>query len=197
MEGDPMKLDHQIIFDIVKRGAKVMDLGCGDGELLSILVDKKQVEAQGIELKEEAIYKCVERGLSVLHGDIESGLGVYPNKSFDYVILNQSMQEVNNVDYIIGEALRVGKRAIVGFPNFAHITARCEIFFGGRTPVNDALPYRWFDTPNVHFLTIKDFREFCAEKNIQILKACFLGKKRLIRIFPNLFAQNAVFVITK
>ncbi len=190
-----MRLDHQIIFNIVKHGSKVMDLGCGDGELLSLLVEKKEVQAQGIELQEEAIYKCVERGLSVLHGDIESGLGVYPDRSFDYVILNQSMQEVNNVDFMIGEALRVGKKAIVGFPNFAHISARLKIFFGGRTPINDALPYRWFDTPNRHFLSIKDFIEFCGDKHIQIVSAHYLGKSRVIPVWPNLFAMNAIFEI--
>ncbi len=196
METKNIKLDHKVIFDLVEPGSRVMDLGCGEGDLLALLVEKKGVEAQGIELKEESIYKCVEKGLSVFHGDIESGLGGYPDQTFDTVILNQSMQEVASVDFIIAEALRVGRKVIVGFPNFANIKARIDLFFLGTAPVNESLPYRWYDTPNIHFLSIRDFVNFCSEKDLSILKAVYLGKERLVRWLPNLFAQNAVFVIT-
>jgi hypothetical protein len=129
--------------------------------------------------------------LSVFHGDIESGLGGYPDQTFDTVILNQSMQEVASVDFIIAEALRVGRKVIVGFPNFANIKARIDLFFLGTAPVNESLPYRWYDTPNIHFLSIRDFVNFCSEKDLSILKAVYLGKERLVRWLPNLFGAIA------
>jgi len=191
-----VRLDHRIIYGIIKPQAKVLDLGCGNGDLLSFLVKEKKVKAQGIELNEEAIYNCVEKGLSVFHGDIESGLAGYPDKSFDYVILNQSMQEVKKVDYVLGESLRIGKNVIVGFPNFTYFRARFRIFFKGKVPITASLPYRWYNTPNLHFLSISDFRDFCREKNIRVLKKFYLGRKKSIKVFPNLFALNAIFVIT-
>ena len=189
------RLDHRIIYKIIEPNSKVLDLGCGDGTLLSFLVKEKKVKARGIELNEEAIYKCVEKGLSVFHGDIESGLSGYPDKRFDYVILNQSMQEVKKVDYVIKEALRIGKKVIVGFPNFTYISARLRILFGGKVPITASLPYHWHDTPNVHFLSISDFQDFCVEKNINIIDAFYLGRKKTLRFLPNLFALNAIFVI--
>jgi len=123
-----MQLDHKIITNIIASGSKVLDLGCGNGELLDILVRQKNVKVQGIELDEAAIYQCVEKGLSVFHGDIDSGLGEYPDKSFDYVILNQSMQQARKVDFVIQEALRVGEKVIVGFPNFCYIKSRFMFF---------------------------------------------------------------------
>jgi methionine biosynthesis protein MetW len=192
-----MKIDHQIISQIITEGAHVLDLGCGNGELLSFLEKQNHALVQGIELDEDQMHQCVERGLTVLQGDIESGLVDYPDRSFDYVILNQIMQEIKKADFVIQESLRVGKRVIVGFPNFAHIKARLTLFAQGRTPINDALPYYWFETPNIRFLTICDFIDYCRKKDIKIEQKYYLGKSGLIRILPNLFAQNALFVVTR
>ncbi|MFH1519422.1 MAG: methionine biosynthesis protein MetW [Candidatus Omnitrophota bacterium] len=193
---DKIRLDHRIIYKIIKPGSKVLDLGCGNGDLLYFLVREKKVKAQGIELDEQAIYKCVEKGLSVFHGDIESGLSGFPDQCFDYVILNQSMQEVKKVDYVMNEALRIGNKVIVGFSNFVYISARLRIFLGGKVPITVSLPYRWHNTPNVHFLSISDFRDFCKEKNLAIIKSFYLGRKKVIRLFPNLLALNAIFLIS-
>ncbi len=192
-----MKLDHQIIARIITEGAHVLDLGCGNGELLAVLEKEKNALVQGIELNDEQMHICVERGLTVLQGDIESGLVDYPDQSFDYIILNQIMQEIKAADFVIAESLRVGKRVIVGFPNFAHIKARLTLLFAGKTPINEALPYYWFETPNIRFLTIRDFTDYCLKKNIHIEQACYLGKSKPVHILPNLLALNAVFVITK
>jgi methionine biosynthesis protein MetW len=158
VEGDmtfnTVRLDHKIIYQIVDSGSRVLDLGCGEGDLIYFLAKEKGARVQGIELSEEAIYRCVEKGLSVFHSDIDSGLIEYPDKSFDYVILNQSMQETKKVDFVLKEALRVGKNVIVGFPNFAYVSARLRLFFFGETPVTPSLPYRWYNTPNLHFLSI-------------------------------------------
>ena len=197
MKFNDVRKDHRIIFDIIERDAKVLDLGCGTGDLMFFLAKEKGIKGQGIEIDNEAIYKCVEKGLSVFHGDIDSGLTEYPDKSFDYVILNQSMQQVKKADFVINEGLRVGKKLIVGFPNFAYITARSRLFFKGKTPVTSALPYHWYDTPNLHFLTINDFKEYCGKKGISILEARYIREKNEARILPNLFASNAVFVISK
>lgn len=192
-----VRLDYQIIYKIIDPSARVLDLGCGDGDLIYFLSKEKDAKVQGIELSEEAIYKCVEKGLSVFHSDIDSGLIEYPDKSFDYVILNQSMQEVKKVDFVIQEALRVGKKVIVGFPNFAYISARLKLFFQGKAPITASLPYRWYSTPNLHFLSTTDFRDFCAEKNISVLDTYYLGRKRMIKFWPNVFALNVIFLITK
>jgi methionine biosynthesis protein MetW len=189
-------LDHRVIYSIIEDHSRVLDLGCGEGELLYPLVRDKRVRAQGIELDDKAIHKCVKKGLSVLHDDIENSLREFPDHSFDYVILNQSMQEVKKVDYVIQEALRIGNKVIVGFPNFAYIKSRFMLFFRGRSPVTGSLPYLWFDTPNVRFLSITDFKLFCEEKNIRIVEAHYLGEKKIVRFRPNLFALNAVFVLT-
>ncbi|MDD5711768.1 MAG: methionine biosynthesis protein MetW, partial [Smithellaceae bacterium] len=139
-------MDHKIISRLVSRGARVLDLGCGDGELLALLAKEKGCRVQGIELDDGAIHICIMKGVSVYHGDIESGLAEYPDRSFDYVILNQSMQEVREADRVIDEALRIGTKVIVGFPNFAQFRARAMLFFGGRAPVTRSLPYQWYDT---------------------------------------------------
>lgn len=195
MKDNNIRLDHKIIFKIIEPGSSVLDLGCGDGELLSLLVKEKKVKARGIELKEEAIYRCVEKGLSVFHGDIEGGLGEYPDNSFNYVVLNQSMQETKKVEFVLQESLRVGRKVIIGFPNFAYIRSRFDIFFKGKAPVNPSLPYSWYESPNIHFLSIKDFENYCREKKIDVLEKYYLGKSTVIRCFPNLLALNAIFVI--
>ena len=196
MASKDIHLDHRIIYSIIEPDSRVLDLGCGKGELLYPLVLDKQVRAQGIELDDKAIQECVKKGLSVFHDDIENSLREFPDNSFDYVILNQSMQEVKKVDYVIQEAMRIGSKVIVGFPNFAHIKSRLMLFFRGKSPITGSLPYLWYDTPNVRFLSITDFKDFCARKNIRIVEAHYLGEKTIVRFLPNLFALNAVFVLT-
>ena len=187
--------DHQGIFDMIEPGSRVLDLGCGTGDLLHLLGDK-DARVQGIELDEKAIYECVRKGLSVCQSDIESGLAEYPDGSFDYVILNQSLQEIRKVYFILREALRVGNRVIVGFPNFAYINARVSLFFGGKAPMTPSLPYRWYDTPNVRFLSISDFQGFCAEKGFVVEKARFLNGHKTIAFWPNLRALGAIFLLS-
>ena len=194
---EKIRLDYKVIAGIIDSGSRVLDLGCGNGDLMILLSQNKNAVVQGIELDDEAIYRCVEKGLSVFQSDIDIGLTEYPDKSFDYVILNQSMQEVKKIDLVIEEALRVGKKVIIGFSNFAHIKARFMIFLRGKAPITKSLPYRWYDTPNVRFLSISDFRYYCKSKDIKIVKVHNLGNSRLVRFWPNLFALNAVFVISK
>ena len=191
------RFDHKIILELVEPNSRVLDLGCGDGELLSLLIEKKSVRGTGIEIDEKAIYKCIERGLTISHGDIDTELSDYATKKFDYVILNESLQQVLNPERVILESLRVGKRVIVGIPNFCHITARVQIFFGGRVPITKELPYEWYDTPNLRFLSLKDFRRFCANKHITIEKekpVTLLGE---ISFLPNLFARTGLYLLRR
>lgn len=193
---DVVRIDQTIISDWVKAGTSVLDLGCGDGELLTRLIQEKQVRAQGIELSEQAIHQCVTRGVSVFQEDIDAGLAEYSDKSFDYVILNQTFQQVKKPDLVLYEALRVGKQSIVGFPNFVHFKARFQIFFHGKVPVTPSLPYEWYDTPNLHFLGIADFREYCKKRQIRIEKAEYLAGNRRVRFLPNLFADIGLFLLS-
>ncbi len=194
---EELRFDHTIIGDMIATGSRVLDMGCGTGDLLEYLVENKQVNGSGVEISEKAIYACVEKGLSVSHEDIDSGLKEYPDKLFDYVIFNQTMQQVHRPKEAIREALRIGNEVIIGFPNFCHIKARFQIFFSGHVPITPSLPYNWYDTPNLHFLSIKDFWGFCREQKINIEKSIFLTEYRIIKFMPNLFALNAVFQISK
>lgn len=194
---EELRFDHKIIGSMVRQGSLVLDMGCGEGDLLEYLVEHKDIKGSGVEINEDAIYRCVEKGLSVSHGDIDSGMSDYPDKLFDYVIFNQTMQQVHKPKYAILEALRIGKKVIVGFPNFCYVKARFQLFFAGQVPVTPSLPYTWYDTPNLHFLSIKDFEGFCAKEGITVEKKVFLVKDRIVRFMPNLFALNAVFQISK
>jgi methionine biosynthesis protein MetW len=196
MTSNALPLEYKAILKWIRQGSSVLDLGCGDGALLDLLVREKSVRAQGIEIDEQAIYQCVAKGLSVFHEDIDHGLSDYLDQSFDYVVLNQSFQQVKNPDRVLKEALRVGGQVIVGFPNFTHYLARLQMFFNGKAPITPSLPYAWYDTPNLHFLSISDFIEYCRLRKIKIVNSFFIGENRTIKIFPNLFALIGVFLVT-
>lgn len=191
-----LKAEHKIILSWIPKEASVLDLGCGYGELLSLLISEKQVHAQGVELSETAIHQCVAEGLSVFQQDIDTGLSEYADTSFDYVILNQTLQQVKKPDFALKEALRVGKKVIVGFPNFVQASARLQIL-RGRVPVTKALPYEWYDTPNLHFLGIADFKDYCKKRNIHIEDSVFIRKNGTVKLFPNLFAEIGLFLCSK
>jgi methionine biosynthesis protein MetW len=189
--------EHKVISSWISSGASVLDLGCGDGELLSLLVRNKQVHAQGVELNEQAIHNCVSTGLSVFQQDIDTGLTEFSDKSIDYVILNQTLQQVRKPDFVIKEALRVGKKVIVGFPNFCYITDRFQIFFRGRVPVTPSLPYEWYDTPNLHFLSIADFKEYSRKNKITVEDSAYIFKNREAKFLPNLFGEVGLFLLSR
>jgi methionine biosynthesis protein MetW len=195
-QSESIPIDYRVITGLVEHGSSILDLGCGEGQLLSLLIRKKNCRVQGIEINDRKIYSCVEKGLSVFHGNIDSGLADYGDKSFDYVILNQSLQEVIRVESVLNDALRVGKSVIAGFPNFAYYKARVQIFFKGIAPVTSSLPNKWYDTPNLHFLSIRDFKGYCQSRAIRIEKAVYFSRHK-VYLFPNLFAARGIFLISK
>jgi methionine biosynthesis protein MetW len=189
--------DHQAILGFVSEGASVLDLGCGNGELLALLIREKHVKAQGIEIDDKSIIECVAKGLNVFHDDIDTGLPEYGSDTFDFIILNQSIQQVKQPETVLTEALRVGRRVVVGIPNFAYIKARTQIFFRGRVPVTASLPFEWYNTPNLHFLSLADFIDYCGKKKIDIENRCYLNGGEQIRFLPNLLAELGIFVLLR
>jgi methionine biosynthesis protein MetW len=188
-----VRLDHKMILEMIEPGSKVLDLGCGDGRLLQLLKEHHNCRGTGIEIDEKQIYRCIEKGVSVSQGDIDSALDDYSDNQFDYVILNESLQEILNPDKVITQSLRVGKRVIVGIPNFGHLSARCQIFFLGRVPVTRWLPYKWYNTPNLRFLTLRDFRDFCKEKKIRIVDRRAITLRYQVSFMTNLFAYIGIY----
>jgi methionine biosynthesis protein MetW len=191
-----VKLEYRVILDIIPEGSTALDLGCGNGDLLYLLETQKNVKGSGIEIDEQAVRKCAAQGISVSQQDIDSGLSDYSDKSFDFVILNQSLQQVVKLEQVLQETFRVGKKVIVGFPNFAYYKSRLQMAFKGRTPVTPSLPNMWYDTPNLHFLSISDFVDYCERRHIHIEKAVYMDENKIIRMAPNLFAQTGIFLLT-
>jgi len=195
------RVDYNIIVDLVPRGARVLDLGCGDGSLLERLVREKGVTGRGIELSEAGVRECIAKGLTVLQGDIDEGLRDYPDGSIDYAILNQTLQAVKKPALVLSEMLRVGRKGIVGFPNFAYWRMRLDLVLRGRMPKTEFLPYEWYDTPNIHFCSILDFDDYCAAHGIVVEKRVYhtaRGGGRVLKgVRPNLFAESAVYLLSR
>jgi len=197
-----LHVNYDIIMQMIEPEAKVLDLGCGDGELLKLLKDKKNVRGRGVEINEDNIIKCIEKGLSVFQGDIDEGLKDYQDNSFDYVVLNRTLQCTHRPDYVIQEMLRVGKKAVISFPNFGYWQVRLHLALVGKMPKSNMLPFEWFNTPNIHLLTINDFKEFCQERKIDILKAIYMNKARVKsdifhNVFPSFYAEEAIYIVSR
>jgi len=191
-----LRPDLAIIADNVAAGSRILDVGCGDGALMAALRDAKGVDARGLEIDAGNVAAAVSRGLSVIQGDADSDLAGYPEASFDYAILSQTLQTTRRPDMVLDHLLRIGRRAFVSFPNFAHWRGRTSLMWGGRMPVTRLLPEQWYDTPNIHHVTIDDFRAFVKERGITVEGAWFLsGDKRTKSAAANFFAEHAVFLL--
>jgi methionine biosynthesis protein MetW len=189
--------DYAIISDIVEPNTRVLDVGCGDGELLEWLAEHKGVDARGVEIVGARVQRAIARGVSVYQGDIDQGLADYPDDAFDYVILSQTLQEVRHPLKVLSEMLRVGRRAIVAFPNFGHWRVRLAHLWTGRAPQTKLFPYEWYDSPNIHFLTVHDFESLAEKQQWTVERGIFLAGQRRTTTFPNLTAETAVFLIRK
>ena len=196
-----MRYDLQIIASWIEPGSKVIDLGCGEGDLLQHLIALKGVQGTGIEINEEKVARCIEKGLSVLQGDISEEVHDYPERSFDYVILSQTLQQVYKPDNLIRAMLRIGQKGIVSFPNFSHWQIRLQLFFTGYAPVSRQLPYQWFDTPNIRVITLKDFRKFVHGVGLTVLREAAIDTHTqdrygsIVEFLPNLRATYGIFMI--
>jgi methionine biosynthesis protein MetW len=193
-----LRPDLAIIAREVAAGSRVLDVGCGDGALMAALRDSKQVDARGMELDAGNVAEAVARGLSVIQGDADADLADYPDTSFDYAILSQTLQTTKRPDLVLEHLLRIGRKAFVSFPNFAQWRIRFSLMYGGRMPVTNQLPDRWYDTPNIHHVTIDDFRGFLKERDVRIEGQWFLrGDKRTTSAAANFRAQHAVFLLSR
>ena len=193
-----LRSDLAIIAREVRANARILDVGCGDGLLMAALRDSKDADARGLELDARDVATAVARGLSVVQGDADTDLADYPDGSFDYAILSQTLQTTKRPDLVLDHLVRIGRQAFVSFPNFAQWRMRLAHMFGGRMPVTEQLPHRWYDTPNIHHVTIDDFRSFLEERNIKIEGQWFLsGDKPRNEGLANLLAQHAVFLLRR
>jgi methionine biosynthesis protein MetW len=191
-----LRPDLAIIAEHVTVGSRVLDVGCGDGALMAALRDSRGCDARGLEIDAGNVAAAVSRGLSVIQGDADRDLAAYPDASFDYAILSQTLQTAHRPDAVLDALLRIGRSAFVSFPNFAHWRVRLSLLWGGRMPVTRLLPERWYDTPNIHHVTIDDFRVFVAERGMTVERAWFLSKgKQTTAAAANFFAEHAVFLL--
>jgi methionine biosynthesis protein MetW len=193
-----LRPDLAVIAEHVAPESRVLDIGCGDGELLAVLRDERGCNPHGMEIAPDNVAECVAKGLAVIQGDADKDLVFYPDHSFDYAILSQTLQTTMRPDLVLEELLRVGRRAFVSFPNFAHWRVRLSLLWGGRMPVTRLIPVAWYETPNIHHLTVADFRALVSERGISVEQAWFLsGDKRTSAAAANFRAEHAVFLISR
>jgi methionine biosynthesis protein MetW len=198
-----MRFELQIIASWVKPGSKVLDLGCGEGDLLKFLKQNKNVNGTGIEHNESKVARCIEKGVPTLQGDINEEILDYPDDTFDYVILSQTLQQVYKPSELIRSMLRIGKKGVVSFPNFSHWKVRLQLLFSGYAPITRQLPYEWYNTPNIRVITLKDFEKYSKKVNFKILKKAAINTQNgerwgsIIKVLPNLRATNGIFLIGK
>lgn len=196
-----MRPDLQLIGDLINPGARVLDLGCGEGELLAYLAHEKKVTGYGVENSREAVNACLMKGVSVIEHDLNDGLARFPDASFDMVVMGETLQSMNAPHRLLRELLRIGEECIVTFPNFAHWRCRLQLLSNGRMPVAKHLPHQWYDTPNIHLCTLKDFNQLCSDENITIIDRYMLNpeykSRAMTGVFPNLFTSTAIYRLGK
>ena len=198
-----MKKEFQIISELIENNKRVLDVGCGDGTLMKYLKDNKNIDTRGLEISKNNVQLCISKGLSVIEGNAEKDLKQFPNSSFDYVILSQTLQAFYNPEKVINDLLRVANKAIVTIPNFGYWKVRIHLLFKGTMPVTKHLPNEWYNTPNLHMCTIKDFVNFCKKKNISLFESLALHNRKVTKIsnnnlnFKNLLSELGIFLIEK
>ena len=196
-----LRPDLAVIARHVPVGSRVLDVGCGEGELMAVLRDERQVDARGMEIDPEAVEKCVARGLSAIQGDANRDLADYPDGAFDYAVLSQTLQTAERPDLMLDQLLRIGRKAFVSFPNFAHWRMRASLMWNGRMPETPSLPHKWYDTPNIHLCSIDDFHALCRDMGVRVERAIVLNRySRPIHMPPllaNLFGEQAVFMLRR
>ena len=196
-----MKKEFKVIADLLPKNVRVLDVGCGDGSLMSHLIKEKNIEARGLEIKKENVTKCIYKGLPVIEGNAETELHQFPNQSFDFVILSQTLQAFYNPEKVLKDLLRIGRSVIISIPNFGYWKVRTSLLFFGKMPITKTLPNSWHNTPNLHMCTIKDLFDFCLEKNIKIKKAVGVNENKTSEIkksnleIKNFFSKLGIFLI--
>jgi methionine biosynthesis protein MetW len=197
-----MKNEFKIIANLLPPQSRVLDVGCGDGTLIKELINKKNIDARGIELGEENVKQCISKGLSVIEGNAETELNQFPDKAFDFVILSQTLQAFYQPENVLEQLLRIGHKVIISIPNFGYWQVRAKLLFFGKMPVTNSLPYSWYDTPNLHMCSIKDFYEFCEKKKIKIDKVIGINSEKISSIYrinlemKNLLSEVGIFLIS-
>ena len=192
-----LRTDLEIISKWIKPGSRVLDLGCGDGALLKHLQETRQVSGYGLEFNDDNVTRCIRAGINVIHTDLDAGLSDFQTNSFDYIIMTQTLQAVHYPDHLLEEMLRTGRQGIVTFPNFAHWYNRLQLALGGKMPMSRNLPNPWYNTPNIHLCTVKDFEKLCAERNIRVLQRTMVNHAHRYsfgdHLLPNLLGRNALY----